>query len=87
MEIVGISYTTNKNGERVSTVQVIHPYEEYYNSTDGYRGCVGMRTEAIYVGSYDISDLEIGMEIEIFYDKAVVTAKGTFQTVKKIVVL
>lgn len=45
------------------------------------------KAEAIYVGSYDISDLEIGMEIEIYYDKAVVTAKGTFQTVKKILVL
>ena len=48
---------------------------------------MGKRTEAIYVGSYDISDLEIGMEIEIYYDKAVSTAKGTFQTVKKIIVL
>ena len=87
MEIVGKNYTTKKNGERVSTLQVLQPYEEYYNSADGSRGCVGMRTEAIYVGSYDISDLEIGMEIEIYYDKAVSTAKGTVQTVKKIIVL
>ena len=87
MKIIGKSYTTNKSGERVSTIQVVRPYEEYYSNADGSRGCEGMRAEAIYVGSYDISDLEIGMEIEIFYDKAIVTAKGTFQMVKKIVVL
>lgn len=87
MEIVGISYTTNTKGTRNATIYVVKEFEDYYKSTDGSRGCAGKRTEAIYVGSYDTSDLEIGMEIEIFYDKAVVTAKGTFQTVKKILVL
>ena len=42
MEIVGKNYTTKKNGERVSTLQVLQPYEEYYNSADGSRGCVGI---------------------------------------------
>ena len=27
MEIVGKNYTTKKNGERVSTLQVLQPYE------------------------------------------------------------
>ncbi len=87
MEIVGISYATNTKGTRNATIYVVKEFDDYYKSTDGSRDFVGKKVEAIYVGSYDISDLEIGMEIEIFYDKAVVTAKGTFQTVKKIIVL
>ena len=87
MEIVGISSTTNTKDIRNTTLYVVKEFEDYYKSTDDSRECIGKKAEAIYVGSYDISDLEIGMEIEIYYDKAVVTAKGTFQTVKKILVL
>lgn len=84
MYIVGINYSTNSNGQKVSTIYVTEPFEPYYTNVEAGRSCIGEKTESIYVGDYDCSNLEIGMEIEIFYDKAISTKKGTYQPIKKI---
>lgn len=87
MQIVGISYTTNKNAEKVYTLYVTAPFDAYNKAEDGSRGCVGKRVESIYVGVYDCSALKVGMEIDISYDKAITTARGTFQPIKRIDVI
>ena len=48
---------------------------------------MGQKVETIYVGEYDCTSLKIGMEIDISYEKAMKTANGIYQPVKKIVVL
>ena len=64
MYITGINYSTNSNGQKVTTLQVTEPFEPYYTNTESGRGCVGEKAESIYVGDYDCSKLEVGMEIE-----------------------
>lgn len=87
MTILGMSYTTNADGIRNTTLYTKDNFEPYFNNPDNGRKCVGMKVEPIYVGSYDCSNLKVGMEISIYYDKAIVTPKGTFQPVKKIEIL
>lgn len=87
MELVGIHCSKNSQGEKLSTLHVLDNFPQYYSSANAGRDCVGKKAETIFVGTYDISDLQVGMEIEIYYDKAVTTAKGTFQTIKKIEIL
>ncbi|WP_281418861.1 hypothetical protein [Vallitalea pronyensis] len=41
----------------------------------------------LVIGNYDCSALKVGMDIDILYDKAITTAKGTFQTIKRIDVI
>ena len=46
---------------------------------------MGQKAESIYAGYYDCSQLKVGDEIEIYYDKAMTLKSGkTFQTIKKI---
>ena len=45
------------------------------------------KVESIYVGSIDCSALRVGQEIEVLYEKAITTAKGTFQPIKRIEVI
>ena len=40
--------------------------------------------ERIYVGAYDCSKIKVGMLIDISYDKAITTSKGTYQPIKRI---
>lgn len=41
----------------------------------------------IYASQYDCSALKVGMEIDVLYDKAITTGRGTFQPVKRIEIL
>lgn len=84
MQIVGMNYTINANGEKNFTIQGKTPYEPYYKNVEAGRNCIGERVESIYVGSYDCSNLKVGMEVEILYDKAIKTSKGMFQPIKRI---
>ncbi len=86
MTIVGIS--SNESGGRIyTTLHVVRDFDNYQNSPENGRFCVGQKVEAINAGGYDCSGLEVGQEIEVYYQKAIATAKGTFQPVALIRVL
>ena len=38
----------------------------------------------MYVGDFDCSSLKVGTFIDISYDKAITSSKGTFQKIKRI---
>lgn len=84
MTLIGKHYSTNANGERVTTLHVSDDFNSYYENRDAGRGCEGQKVDTIYVGTYDVSSLKIGMMIDISYEKAISTSKGTFQSVKRI---
>ena len=48
-------------------------FPDYYNDPEKGRSCVGQRVGSIYVGDYDRTAIKPGMEVEIYYDKAVPT--------------
>lgn len=87
MHLVGLNYTTNENGSKNTTLQVTDDYNSYYSNAEAGRGCMGVKVDSIYVGDIDCSGLKIGMDIDILYDKAIMTAKGTFQPVKRIEII
>lgn len=87
MTIIGMNYTVNSNGVQTTTLHLADEFNAYYSNEEAGRGCVGKKVENVYVGDYDCSNLKVGMEIEIYYDKAVTTSKGTFQPIKKIEIL
>ncbi|KAB1434310.1 hypothetical protein [Candidatus Galacturonibacter soehngenii] len=87
MKLVGLNYTTNANGGRNTTLQVTEEYNAYYTNKETGRGCIGVKVDSIYIGDIDCSELKIGMELDILYDKAITTAKGTFQPIKRIDIL
>ena len=51
-------------------------FPDYYNAPEKGRSCVGQRVGSIYVGDYDRTAIKPGMEVEIYYDKAVPTKEG-----------
>ena len=87
MKIVGMHFSTNTNNERVYTIHCISNFDSYYKNPDNGRNCIGEKAESFYVGNYDCSGLKIGMDIEIFYDRAIKTSKGTFQPIKRIEII
>lgn len=87
MTLLGMSFTTNTTGVRANTIYVSDDFNSYYTNAEAGRGCVGKKVDTIYVGSYDCTNLKPGMEIDVSYDKAITTAKGTYQTVKRIDVI
>ncbi len=88
LQLVGWNSSINPaTGHRTATLHLLCDYEPFYSDKEAGRFCTGNRVESVYVGDYDVSNLKPGMEIEIFYDKAVTTTKGTFQQVKKIEIL
>lgn len=84
MKIIGMNYSVNANGEKITTLHVADEFNAYYADAEAGRGCMGMKADSIYAGSYDCSAMKIGMEIDVLYDKAITTSKGTFQTIKRI---
>ena len=84
MKIVGISRTNTEDGRINSTVHIAEDFPGYYNNPEKGRSCVGQKVDSIYVGDYDCTALKPGMEVEIYYDKAVTTKTGFFQPVKRI---
>lgn len=87
MKIVGISYTTNSSGEILTTLYVETDFEPYYRNPESGRDCVGVRTESIYVGNFDVSALKVGMSVEISYGKALQTKHGIYQPIKDIIII
>lgn len=83
-KLVGMNFSKNAEGTVNTTLQINEDYPSYYSDKDAGRGCLGQKADSVYVGSYDCSGLKIGMEIEIYYDKAVTTKNGTFAPIKKI---
>lgn len=87
MELIGKNFSVNKDGERVTTLHVADEFNNYYNNSEAGRGCMGRKVESIYVGTLDCDNLKPGMDIEVLYDRAVTTKNGTFQPVKRVVVI
>lgn len=87
MELVGLNWSVNGSGNKVYTLHVAEMYGAYFSDAANGRGCVGMRTEEVYAGNVDCSHLKPGMQIDILYDRAVTTSKGTFQVVKRVEVI
>lgn len=84
MQIVGMHFTTNDKGVQTTTLHLMESFDSYYADEAAGRGCAGKKVSTVYIGNYDCSQLRVGMEIEIFYDRAITTGRGTFQPVKKI---
>lgn len=87
MELVGISYIT-KDGVRKYTLEVTEPYDSYLQNAETGRYATGKKTDSIYVGAIDCSQLNVGMEIEVIYDRMRTLANGTaYQPIKRIDVI
>ena len=84
MKILGKHSTRNEDGRTSTTLHVADAFPDYYNNPEKGRICVGQRVDSIYVGDYDTTAIKPGMEVEIYYDKAVPTKTGFFQPVKRI---
>ncbi|WP_053982730.1 hypothetical protein [Niameybacter massiliensis] len=87
MQLIGMAYSINGNGEKVTTIHVAEEFNAYYTNSQTGRGCVGMRVESIYVGNYDCSGFKVGMDVDILYDRAITSKGKTFQPIKRIDVL
>lgn len=84
MEIIGISRCKNSRGQVTTTLHLADQFPAYFEDPSTGRSCFGRQVQTVFLNTYDASELEVGMEIDVYYDKAVTTAKGTFQTIKKI---
>lgn len=87
MRIIGISSAEKEDSRIFSTLYVEMDFEDYYDNPEAGRTCSGRKTDSIYVGDYDCSGLEPGMVIDILYGKAISTAKGTYQPIRRIDVI
>ncbi|MBE5949899.1 MAG: hypothetical protein E7261_12905 [Lachnospiraceae bacterium] len=87
MRIIGISYTT-KDGEHRYTLEVAEAFASYFQNAEAGRYASGEKVESIYVGSLDCSQLKVGMDIDLIYDRMRRLADGTaYQPIKRIEVL
>lgn len=84
MTVLGVNRTVNANGVTNTTLHVAEDFDSYYTNPEAGRSCEGKKVSSIYVGAYDCSKIKVGMEIDISYEKAITTAKGTYQRVKHI---
>lgn len=82
MTVTDKHYYTNKDGQMVTALHVTEPFDSYYYG-DG-KGAEGLKVDTIYAGTVDCSKVQVGNEIEVFYDKAVTTKNGSYSPVKKI---
>ncbi|MCM1119218.1 MAG: hypothetical protein NC543_07645 [bacterium] len=87
MRIIGISSTEKEDGRVFSTLYVEQEFESYFDNPESGRICSGRKTDSVYVGDYDCSGLEPGMSIDILYGKAISTARGTYQPIRRIDVI
>ena len=79
MKVQGI-FTNRGKG----TLYLSGEFDTYYNSPENGRTAVGELTKSVYVGALDISKLNVGDEIEIFYGEPILTKNGTFAPIRKI---
>ncbi len=84
--IVGIS-SNESGGKKYYTLHLVKPFDGFQNNPENGRFCEGQKVEAVNAGGYDCSRLEVGQEIEVYYEKAVTTSKGTFQPIALIRVI
>ena len=84
MKVEGISRATNAQGKVTTTLHLTDDFNSYYSNSEAGRSCEGKKVETIYAGTIDCSAVKVGMEIEVIYDKAVATAKGIYQPIKRI---
>ncbi len=87
MKVLGMHYSTNSEGMKVTTLHVGEEFGNYFKDKSSGRGCAGMKVETIYVGTYDCTTIKVGSEIEVYYDKAMTTKTGTYSPIKKIEVV
>lgn len=85
--IMGISITESTNGRVSSTLHLASDFSEFQDNPEEGRSCIGKKAETVYCGGYDCSALKVGMEVEVYYDKAISTPRGSFQPIKRIEVL
>ena len=70
-EIVDKAYT--KNDETVYALYVTEPFDSYYKNDAGTRSFENTKALSVYVGTYECAGLKLCMEIDISYDKAIIT--------------
>lgn len=80
-KIIGMSAVRREDGRIYTTLYLSSPFESYFNSPENGRSCQGEMVDKVYVADYDCKNLKVGMEINIFYDKAVSSKKGVFQQI------
>ena len=49
MKIVGLHFTTNANGQKNTTLQVVDDYNPYYENAEAGRGCIGIKKLSRYM--------------------------------------
>ena len=79
MRIEGIFNNSGK-----ITLHVSLEFNSYYNDQNGQRKAQGRMTKQIYIGEYDISNLKVGSEVEIYYGESISSKNGVYAPVKKI---
>ena len=82
MRVEGI-YTND--GKR--TLYVSQDPESFYNDPDKKRSFIGRLVKAIYVGTFDVSNIKVGSEITVFFGAPISTKNGTFAPILKIEVI
>lgn len=86
-KIEGILQGRSKAGEPVYTIFYSEDFGDYDNNPENGRFCKGRKTGEIYAHTYDCSNLEAGMEIEVFYEKAILFNGKPVQSVAFINIL
>lgn len=86
LTVLGI-HRSIKNGITNTTLHVASEFPSYYNDKEAGRTSEGSMCQSIYVGSYDCSKILINSQIDILYDRAITTSKGTYQPIKCIDIL
>lgn len=83
-KVIGIQMNTTKDG-RISTIlHLMGAFPAYSNNTAAGRNAVGNAVEVVYVGTVDCAHVKVGSIVDVIYDKAITTRKGTFQSVKRV---
>ena len=83
-KVIGKHFSKNSEGKIVTTLHLADEFDGYYSDASKGRGCEGQRVESVYVGTVDVSKIKVGMTVDVLYDKAVTTSKGTFSPIKRV---
>ena len=85
MRILGKSWTKKNDGSITTTLHLASSFPDYYRDSEAGRSCEGEAVETVYVGKLDCSKLPIGAEVELTYDKAILTKNGSiYQPIKEV---
>lgn len=86
-KVIGKHFSKNAEGKNVTTLHLADDFDLFYSDSTKGRGCEGQKVESVYVGTVDVSKIKVGMDVEIIYDKAITTSKGTFSPIKRVGIL